>query len=63
MTFGFDAPLVVDGRTVDLQPDARISNRYVEVPFEGRDYEIRDGDAALSLDFDRWNRTVENPRR
>ncbi len=63
MTFGFDAPLVVDGRTVDLQPDARISNRYVEVPFEGRDYEIRDGDAALSLDFDRWTRTVENPRR
>jgi hypothetical protein len=54
MTFGFHAPFVVDGKSVDLHSTARISNPFVTVPFEGRRYDIRLGRDDLVLDFDRW---------
>jgi hypothetical protein len=59
MTFGFHRPLSVKGQSVDLHPTARIDNRYVQVPFQGRHYVIRDGHDALLLDFDHWTRVVD----
>src|SRR5262249_9168001 len=49
--FSWTGPFRVDGEVVDLHPDARMDNPYVHVPFEGRQYDIRRGDAALHLDF------------
>ncbi len=58
MTFGWDEPLTVAGEAVDLHPPARMDNPFVTVRFEDRVYDISAGDAALTLDFDRWERRV-----
>ena len=58
MTFGFHQPLVVQGQSVDLHPTPRIDNRYVQVPFQGRHYVVRDGGDSLILDFDHWTRVA-----
>jgi hypothetical protein len=58
MTFGFHAPLTVDGHLVELHEDARIENPFVTVPFQSRRYEVKTGDASLTLDFDSWTRTI-----
>lgn len=56
MEFGWSAPLTVDGEEVDLHLAPRMRNPFVEVPFEGRRYEIVAGDESLTLDFDEWTR-------
>ncbi|MET1001139.1 MAG: hypothetical protein ABWZ15_04955 [Acidimicrobiia bacterium] len=58
MTFGWTGPLRIDGADVDLHPEARMSNPFVEVPFEGTMYEIRAGDDSLTLDFNTWTREI-----
>lgn len=60
MQFGWTGPLRVDGRDVALHTDERIDNPWVQVPFEGRRYVIRDRDASLTLDFDRLSRVAHS---
>jgi hypothetical protein len=59
LTFGWNAPLRVDGSEVALHPPARMDNPFVQVPFEGRRYEVRLGDDALVLDFAAWSRRID----
>ncbi len=58
MTFGFTQPFTVAGEKIELHPAARYANPYVHVPFEGRRYDVKAGNASLSLDFDAWNSKV-----
>lgn len=57
LRFGATGPLTVDGDEV-APTEARMENPFVTVPWEGRRYEIRAGDDALTLDFDAWERRV-----
>jgi hypothetical protein len=54
--FGWTGDLTVAGKSFDLHPTDRIKNPFVTVPFEGRRYDIRRGDAQLVLDFESWQR-------
>jgi len=58
MTFGFSKPLTVAGKGIDLHPSSRLDNPYVQVPFEGKRYDVKAGDTSLLLDFDAWTRKV-----
>ena len=58
MSFATDGPLVVDGDEVELHAEARMENPWATVPWEGRRYEITEGDSSLVLDFDSWTRTT-----
>jgi hypothetical protein len=58
ITFGWTEPLTASGKTIELHSDARIDNPFVTVPFEGRRYAIKNGNATLTLDFDTWKRAV-----
>jgi hypothetical protein len=58
MTFGFSKPLTVAGKGIDLHPSSRLDNPYVQVPFEGKRYDVKAGDMSLRLDFDAWTRKV-----
>jgi hypothetical protein len=57
LEFSWSGPLRVRGDVIDLHPGPRMDNPYVQVPFEGRRYDIRCGDERLILDFDDWTRT------
>jgi len=58
MTFGWTQPLRVAGKTIDLHPSDRMDNPFVQVPFEGRRYDVVEGDHRLTLDFDAWTRAA-----
>ncbi len=58
ITFGSTQPLVVNGKPINLHEDARIDNPFVRVPFQGRHYDIKLGNASLDLDFETWTRTI-----
>lgn len=51
VTFGWTAPLVVNGREVPLAGYDRFENPYVQVAFDDTRYEISDGEFSLLLDF------------
>jgi hypothetical protein len=52
VSFGWHAPLVVDGIEIALADYPRFDNRYVQTPFDSRRYEVSDGKYSLLLDFD-----------
>ena len=56
ISFGWDAPLVVDGAEQALGPHPRYDNPFSEVPFGARRLDIRRGDASLILDLDAGTR-------
>lgn len=57
---GWEGPLSVDGEPVDLHPQARFDNPWVQADFGATRYEISEGDATLVLDFDALTREVAN---
>jgi hypothetical protein len=56
MTFGWEAPLTVKGRTVPIDGYDRFDNPWARTPFDSRTLTIRDWDSRLTLDFDRTTR-------
>lgn len=59
MTFGWHAPLTVEGvGVVPLADHPRFDNRYVQTDFDDRRYEVSDGDWSLLLDFDTGERVA-----
>lgn len=52
VSFGWYAPLVVDGAEIALADYPRFDNRYVQTPFDARRYAVSDGKYSLLLDFD-----------
>jgi hypothetical protein len=56
LAWSTDGPLTAGGAPVELQPADRFDNPFLQVPFEGRRYEISASGASLVLDFDDWTR-------
>jgi hypothetical protein len=61
VTFGWEAPLVVDGQEIPLVHDKRFDNRYAQVDFDATRYEISDGSYSLLLDFATDTREASAP--
>lgn len=61
ISFGWHAPLRVDGDEVPLRHDMRLDNPFVTLPFDGRRYEVTHGAHRLVLDFDSGERTASSP--
>jgi hypothetical protein len=61
VTFGWTAPLVVDGQEVPLAGTKRFDNPYVQVEFDDTRYEVSDGEFSLLLDFDSDTREASAP--
>ncbi|MCY1060088.1 hypothetical protein [Nannocystis sp. SCPEA4] len=61
ITFGWHAPLTVDGAEVPLRHQQRIDNPFVRAPFDGRRYEIARGGDRLRLDFTTGERSATPP--
>jgi hypothetical protein len=60
LRFSWTDPLTVNGQPIELHTDERMKNPFVTVPFEGRNYDVRLGDASLVLDFNAWTRTASS---
>ena len=61
LSFGWEAPLVVDGVPTPIADYPRMDNPYVQVPFGEVRYEIGDGEYGLILDFDTGERSALAP--
>ncbi len=61
VVFGWDEPLVVDGREIPLRWEERYDNPFVRAPFNGTRQDIRAGDRRLFLDLDRELRLATPP--
>jgi hypothetical protein len=60
MQFGWTGGLRVNGSDVALHTNTRIDNPWVRVPFQGKQYVVRDGHASLALDFERQTRVARS---
>jgi hypothetical protein len=49
--FGWNAPLVVNGRSVPIHRNFRYDNPFVKAPVGATEYRVRAGKAQLVLDF------------
>jgi hypothetical protein len=61
ITFGWHAPLTVDGVEVPIRHEDRFDNPFVRAPFGARRYEVARGDERLILDFTTGERVVTPP--
>lgn len=61
LSFGWHAPLVVDGEQVPLAHELRLDNPFVRVPFDSRRYDVAHGAHRLRLDFAAGERTASAP--
>jgi hypothetical protein len=62
VTFGWHAPLVVNGVEVPLADYPRFDNPFVRTEFDDTRYEVSDGEYGLVLDFETNERRVKGPR-
>jgi hypothetical protein len=58
LSFGWQQPLMLRNRAVDLHPPARMDNPFVKVPFGGQQYKVQINGDHLTLDFDAWTRQL-----
>ena len=63
ITFGWYAPLVVNGVEVPLHDYPRFDNPFVRTEFDDTRYEVSDGEYELLLDFATNERRVSAPKR
>jgi hypothetical protein len=61
VTFGWTAPLVVDGEEIPLGGYKRFDNAYAQVEFDDTRYEVSDGEFSLLLDFATDTRETSAP--
>ena len=61
VTFGWTAPLVVDGEEIPLSGYKRFDNAYAQVEFDDTRYEVSDGKFSLLLDFATNSRETTAP--
>ncbi|WP_394823694.1 hypothetical protein [Pendulispora albinea] len=61
VTFGWEAPLVVNGQNVELHPTDRYDNRYGRTPGNSNTVDVRDGDYWLHLDIAKGERILCGP--
>jgi hypothetical protein len=58
MTFGWTAPLTVEGDEVPIDGYPRYDNPFATVDFDTRRYTVRAGVHRLALDFEKGTRTA-----
>ncbi len=61
VSFGWSKPLTVDGDEIALHDYPRMDNPWTHVDRGSLEYDVRDGEFGLDLDFEEASRTVTGP--